>query len=348
MKTTIVAWMTLAPAVLVGLGCSGIRAAEPVRFDGPPAPRAAEPFPNWPLPPDQAERVLGSARVHRAVDVQSAGAGVTGAEKDRVVFIMDDEQRVEIKLKWKLAPSELDGPNNSPRKELAAYEIQKLFLDPEDWVVPTSAMRCPRLEVVREHHPGFKPNAPGATCGLGLTSIWMKDLTVPDVLYDEVRFRSDPTYAYFMSNFNLLTYLIGHKDGRKGNFLVSKDPVRRQVFAIDNGVAFDIAYGGVWFNWFVPNWNQLRIPAVRKESVERLRALRREDLDRLGVINQLERDEAGIFHPAPPGPNLEPTKGASERDGTLQFGLKQSEIDDVWRRIQALLEIVDDARISTF
>jgi hypothetical protein len=340
--------VTLAAALLVALACAGIRAAKPVRFDRPPAPRAAEPYPNWPLPPDQAERVLGAAPIHRTVDVQRAGSGVTGAERDRVVFIVDEGKHLEVILKWKLAPPGLDGPNNSPRRELAAYEIQKLFLDPEDWVVPTSAMRCPRLELVREHHPEFEPNVGGAQCGLGLTSLWMKNLTVPDVLYDEDRFRSDPTYAYFMSNFNLLTYLIGHKDGRKGNFLVSRDPARRQVFAVDNGVAFDISYWGIWFNWFVPNWNRLRIPAVRKESVERLRGLRREDLDRLDVVNQLERNEDGILLPVPPGPKLEPSKGVSERNGTLQFGLKQSEIDDIWRRIQDLLEAVDAERISVF
>ena len=77
------------------------------------------------------------------------------------------------------------------------------------------------------------------------------------------RFRADATYAYFLSNFNVLTYLTGHKDGRDGNFLTAKDPKRRQVFAVDNGVAFDIPYGGIYFNWFVPNWNRVRIPAIR-------------------------------------------------------------------------------------
>jgi hypothetical protein len=328
----------LASALLASLACAAIPGGEPVRLESAPEPAAAGAFPNWPLPPERAEHVLEEGEILRAVDVESAGAGVTGAEKDLVMFRLDDEGEVEVKLKWKLVPGGLDGPNNSPRREIAAYEVQKLFLDPGDWVVPTSALRCPSLEVVREHHPGFQPNVKGTECGLGLASLWMKDVTVPDVHYDEERFRSDPTYAYFMSNFNLLTYLIAHKDGRKGNFLISEDPKHPQMFAIDNGVAFDIAYGGIWFNWFVPNFNRLRIPAVRKESVERLRKLRREDLDRLGVIAQT----------APPGPNLEPDNGASRRGDTLQFGLKQSEIDDIWQRIEDLLAAVDAGRVSTF
>ena len=33
----------------------------------------------------------------------------------------------------------------------------------------------------------------------------MKDVTLPDPLYDEQRFLSDPNYAYFLSNFNVFT-----------------------------------------------------------------------------------------------------------------------------------------------
>ena len=39
--------------------------------------------------------------------------------------------------------------NNVPRYELAAYHIQPLFLDPEDYVVPPTVFRSFPLEVVR-------------------------------------------------------------------------------------------------------------------------------------------------------------------------------------------------------
>jgi hypothetical protein len=69
------------------------------------------------------------------------------------------------------------------------------------------------------------------------------------------------------SGANLLTYLVEHEDGRAGNVLVSKAPEDRRVFAIDNGIAF----GAIVKNWFVPNWNVIRHPAVPHLEIDRLR-----------------------------------------------------------------------------
>jgi hypothetical protein len=147
-----------------------------------------------------------------------------------------------------------------------------------------------------------------------------------------------------MSNFNLLTHLIDHRDGRSGNFLVSKDDSRRQVFAVDNGISF-----GSWvFNYFVPNWTKLRVPAVRRESIERLRQVRREDLDFLAVVEQLEVDEEGMLRPVPPAAPFDPDTGARLRAGAVQFGLTTCEIDDVYERIEALVEAVDEGRVPVF
>ncbi len=37
------------------------------------------------------------------------------------------------------------------------------------------------------------------------------------------------------------------------------------------------------------------VPALRRNSIERLRKLRREDLDQLGVVAQLKKDESGNY-----------------------------------------------------
>jgi hypothetical protein len=321
-----------------------------VSFQQAPQPQGATPFPNWPVPPDRAERLMGDGPFDeeniKVVSVEGAGGGVTGAHKDEIYFVKAKQQ---LRIKWKAFPQgKLDGPNNSPRKELAAYEIQKLFLDPEDFVVPTSTAGCVSLELYRTRNPGAPASVEGTECALGLLSLWMKDVEVPEVVYDGETFRADPTYAYFMSNFNILTYLVGHKDGRPGNFLTAKDPKRRQVFAVDNGVAFDIAYGGIWFNWFVPNWNKIRIPALRKDSVERLRKLKRSDLDSLGVLVQFEKNADGLLENKPAGANLDADDAVRMSGGTVQLGLKKGEIDDVWERIEDLLEDVDEGKIGTF
>ncbi len=334
---SIVLWV----AWLMG-GCASSRSPSDLKpnFAKASAPRGGKAYPNWPMPPSELERRLPTEHF----DVNSnegAGGGTTGARKLKITFPSDG---VAINVKWKRIPGDLDGINNAPRKEVAAYAIQPLFLDPEDYVVPTSVARCVPVEVVREYRSSATPTVEGTECVLGLVSVWMKDVTVPDVLYDESRFVTDPHYAYYMANMNLLTYLIGHRDGRSGNFLVSKNDKRRQVFAVDNGISF-----GPWvYNYFVPNWNSIRVVALRKDSIERLRKLKREDLDYLGVLLHMEVDGDGILKPVKPKRNLDPDDGARRRGTTIQLGLTEDEIENVYERIEHLLEDVDEGKITVF
>ena len=95
----------------------------------------------------------------------------------------------------------LDEYNDSPRRQFAAYELQKLFLDPEDYVVPTSLAYCsPLATYPRSGVAPQRPTLPGSTCVLGFLNIWLKDVTISDDYYDEARFVSDPTYAYYLAN----------------------------------------------------------------------------------------------------------------------------------------------------
>ena len=170
---------------------------------------------------------------------------------------------------------------------------------------------------------------------------------MPDTLFDEERFLSDPVYAWYLGNFNILTYLINQRDGRTGNFLVSKDDSRRMVFAIDNGVTF----GANVYNWFFPwtySWTKIKVPALPRQSVDRLRKLQREDLDVLLVINQMEANEKGILRLVPLGPPIDPDEGVTVRGTTVQLGLTRSETDDVWDRITGLIEAVDSGKMPVF
>jgi hypothetical protein len=302
-------------------------------------------FPNWQFPPHELESTVYdralAGKLHTE-EVKRTARGTTGA---LVLVTLDEVSGKDIKWKFKKnVPGRVDSFNTSPRKEIAAYEVQKLFLDPEDYVVPTVLPIC----ITRERYlkvAGYAaPTLEGTDCILGLASIWMENVTVPDTLYDESRFLEDPTYAYCMSNFNILTYLIEHRDPRVGQFLVSKDDKRRQVFSIDNGISF-----GFWpYNILIPQWAEIRLPALRKDSIERLRKIQRQDLDFLGVIAQLELDENLVLKPVPVGENLDPNRGAKYIDGTLQFGLTTSEIDDLWKRIQTLIAKVDSGNIQVF
>jgi len=316
-----------------------------IQFKKAPSPSVKGQFPNWQLPPQELETTIYKREVAGKLqtgEVKRTAKGTTGA-----LYVVDYDEVSGKELKWKfkkVVPGRVDSFNTSPRKELAAYEVQKLFLEPEDYVVPTCLAACVPRERYMKAAGYAAASLEGTDCILGLGSTWMVDVTIPDKLYDESRFLKDPTYAYYMSNFNILTYLIQHRDARVGQFLVSKDDKRRQVFSIDNGISF-----GFWpYNFFITQWDEIHLPALRKDSIERLRKVKRQDLDFLDVIVQLQKDENGILQPVPVGRNLDPTEGAKYKDGTVQFGLSTSEIDDLWERIQTLIAEVDSGKIQVF
>ncbi|HSL72200.1 MAG TPA: hypothetical protein VK864_18270, partial [Longimicrobiales bacterium] len=77
----------------------------------------------------------------------------------------DRTQRVTVSFadsavmisKWAVAAPNGETFNNSPRYEVAAYEIQKLFLDEPDYVVPPTLMRVFDLDWYRTISPDVRP-----------------------------------------------------------------------------------------------------------------------------------------------------------------------------------------------
>ena len=314
-----------------------------------------DPARHWPLPPGELEERLASEDFE-VLEVAGGVGGVSGVKKLRIRMANDGR---ELTVKWKKAPiGNADGWNNTPRKEIAAYEIQKWFLDPGDYVVPTVTTRCIRpehyapIEQEQARHP---PRAPrlgrlrthtvaGTRCALGAVMIWIDAVTVPGELHDADRFREDPLYARHLADFNLLTYLIDHEDGRPGNFLVSELEEQRRVFTIDNGMTF----GAKVKNFMVPNWNEIRVPALRKQSADRLREIGDEHYDALGVLAEMRVDETGVLKPVSPGENAAPNAGVRVAPGWIQLGLKKQEIDALRRRVDRLLDRVNEGKLVTF
>jgi hypothetical protein len=339
-------WKTKRVLVLLLLSASfAACAATPkkVQFSGSVPARSDRDFENAKAKPFTAERLMQFEEFD-VLSIEPAGSGTTRPEKGELRFPKTGDQ---FNVKGKLVPSSLDGFNNSPRKELAAWKLQAMFLDPVDFTVPATAMRCTPLPKWNERHDDDKSNIDGANCMLWESAIWLEDVTVPDPLYEEERFLNDLAYAYHLANFNIFAYLINLRDNRKGNVLTSKNESHRRVFAIDNGVAF----GTIWYNWFYPphyEWRQIRVPALPRQSIDRLRDLERANLDFLMVVSQLELDEDGILQSTDPGSPINPDEGATLNDGTIQFGLTRGEIDAIWSRIEALIERVDAGEIELF
>jgi len=336
-------WLSrLAAGLLLAFAsCAGTaRAPLPATLrETPPAKVVPK---NWPASPEQVERRLASEDFELR-EVKSHIGGTSGVLKLKLFFPSHGDS---LDFKWKTATQgSLDGLNNMPRKEAAAYALQSWFLDPPEYVVPTSALRCLSVESLRANGVSASPSLPGSRCVLGLLSVWLEDVEVPERLLDPERFASDPVYASDLGRLNLLTYLIEHKDGRDGNFLVSKPPAPRRFFAVDNGIAFG---AGFVQNWFVRNWHVIRVPAVPHLEIDRLRKVGRKEIDRLGVVSELHPTPDGMFAVVPPGPNLDPEKGVRITKDSVQLGLTRSELDHVEARLHDLLERVDRGELPTF
>ena len=295
---------------------------------------------NLPLPPETLQRRLQDDAFQITAN-KAAGGGVMGAHKLTLSF-PDDGFTTDVK--WKVAPHAGDGWNNSPRREIGAYVVQQLFLDPDDYVVPPIAVRCIPVDAYRAVDAHQKPNLDGTACVYGTMSAWLRNVRPADPPLDPDRFSHDARYAYHVGHLNLLTYLIKHKDAKPGNMLISTDPANPQVFSVDNGIAF----GHVLFNFFALHLNRLVIGGVPKQSLERLRRVTRADLDRLGVLGELRVDKNGVLRSVPPSANVGPSAGERTLPDGIQFGLTTEEIDEIEERLRQLRVRVGEGELATF
>jgi len=248
-----------------------------------------------------------------------------------------------LRVKLRKAERGADTFNNVPRYDLAAYELQKLYLDPPEYVVPPTALRMVPLAELRKYSPDVEATFPGTTEALAVVQYWLHDIRVVADVLDAAMFEADPVYARHIGQLNILTYLIRHRDSNAGNFLIGRSKPGARVFSIDHGVAFASIDGDRGMLW-----KDLRVHKLPADAVARLRAITSDELAaRLGVIAQWRRQD-GRYVPVPLGANLAPTRGVRRSGDELQMGLTSAEIDDVDRLRQRLLAKVDAGDIAIF
>lgn len=290
------------------------------------------------FPVDTIEHRLG--HVHFEV-IDRWDTRFDGDRTQRVALEFPDGMTMAVK--WARAPREGREFNNEPRYEIAAYLLQKLFLEPEEYVVPPIVARALPIDWYRELDPDVRPTFGGTASALVALQYWLFNVTATN-FYDPDRFEADSAYARHLANMNILTFLIDHGDSNHGNFLLSRDSANPRVFAVDNGIAFASPRSGVGYEW-----HALRVSRVPQRTVDRLRAITRTQLeDLLGVVIQLEVQEDGRFQVVEPTENLGPQRPVRRRDGIIQLGLTRAEIRGVERRIERLLRDVDRGRLETF
>jgi len=274
--------------------------------------------------------------------IGSAGTRFEGDRTQRVVLEFEDDLR--IKVKWAKAPSGGRGSfNNRPRYEIAAYELQKLFLDDPEYVVPPTIARCVPVDQQRQIESWAEATFSGTSSVLVVLQYWLWNVTADDV-WSKDRFKSDTLYARHFANLDLFTYLIRHSDSNKGNVLISSVTVHPRVFAVDNGVAFnrrEVSDRGT-------RWQRLRVDRLPQRTVDRLRALTHEELDRrLAVVVQFRRAGEALVPMTPTEP-LDRGKGVRSNDEVVQLGLTDHEIAHIWDRIRNVLKKVDEQKIALF
>jgi hypothetical protein len=246
-----------------------------------------------------------------------------------------------LRVKLRKAEPGANSFNNVPRYDLAAYELQKLFLDPAEYVVPPTALRMVPLADFARYSPGVERTFSSADQVLAVVQYWLSDITVIADVYDPARFDADPVYARHIGQLNVLTYLIEHGDANVGNFLIGKAATGARVFSIDHGVAFASEESDR-----SKVWKDMRVKRLPADTVDRLRKITPQLLqERLGVLAQWQLQGAQ-FAPVAPEKSLSLNRGVRREGDNLQMGLTKSEISAVYRLLTRLLERIDAGEIT--
>ncbi|MEE4311210.1 MAG: hypothetical protein V2J62_05020 [candidate division KSB1 bacterium] len=247
-----------------------------------------------------------------------------------------------MRVKIMKAPKGGGTTNNNPRYELAAYQFQKLFLDPHEYVVPPVSIRFIPIEYYRKFEPDVKPTFRKTDAVLCAFQYWLSNVS-PDDLYNEKRLEEDSLYAKHIANFNIFTYLVQHNDSNEGNALISTDVNNPRVFSVDNGLTFGEEYSRLGVKW-----RDLFVPRLPETTIDRLRTLDYDSLfSALSVIAQY-RIQDGSVEAMEPTSVFDKYEGVRVNKEMIQFGLTESEIYNVYNRLRSLLKMVDKGKIPTF
>lgn len=292
---------------------------------------------NYILPIDSIENRLRNGPIN-VIDYR--GARAPGDRTQRVALSYEGGTPMVVQMAQ--APYNGAAFNNEPRYELAAFEIQRLFLDPLDYVVPPTIVRAVPLDWMKQHDDQARRTFDMAESVVIVLQYWLLQVT-PEDFYDRDRAREDTMYARYLGNFNILTYLIRHNDSNEGNFLISTFAGKPRVFSVDNGLAFDSEVSDRGYEW-----RNMRVDRLPRATVERLRTITPEALrERLAVLVQFEvRGDQLVA--VDPGENFDGRRGVRRRDGAVQFGLTDREIRGVESRLRDLLNDIDNGKIAVF
>jgi hypothetical protein len=292
------------------------------------------------MPSAKLEHLLKDSELS-LLQVGPTSGGTAGA---MAMWLRFPKENITVKAKWKQAARGGQAMNNQPRKELAAYALQKLFLDPDEYVVPPTVSRCIPLDLYNIEVRPTRPTFPGTACAFGVLAYWIQGATTLDG-YDKARFANDLLYRRAIVNLNIFTYLFDHRDTRPANFLVSKSDEAPRAFSIDNGLAL----GGLSNprEGVRHEWQEIVVPKISRLIVDRLRHITRADLDTLGTVAEFAIDGKQL-EPIDNTDAFEEKEGIRRKGNVIQLGLTKSEIDHIEERLKKLLQWIDEGKLELY
>lgn len=305
---------------------------------------------------EEAERMLESEHL-----VIRAAEQTTGGNQGVVALALEDDRGERLKAKWRSAASE--SLFNTPAKELAAYHVQRLLLEPADYVVPPVAGHCFELDHYRDAVLESATPLVGTRCVLGFLTYWLTSaITMPDArraglwpmppdgpgdddpqLFDPRRFAEDAVYRRNVAILNLVTHLVNNRDAHAGQFALYTAPWH--AFLVDNSLAFRAIPNPR--TMFIQDLSHIVVPSIPGDVAARLVALERDELDALRVIEEYELRD-GLLRRVEPGAPFGGDAFVRRSAERLQIGLPAIDVDELWTRIEALRRELDAGRLTTF
>jgi hypothetical protein len=236
---------------------------------------------------------------------------------------------------------------NEPRKELAAYAVQKLFLDESEYVVPPTVAHCFPVAEYARFDAKAQPTFPGADCIFGYASYWLEGVQTVNAaresgqlekgagIWDAQRFERDPEYRESVEDSNLLTYLINHGDAHGEQFVLQRFPRGLRAYVVDNSIAFRSIKNPMLL--LRQDWSSIQVPALSRSAIARLRTLTEADFARLGNISELTLRDGTLVNVRPSSPLASDGTTISWTGSRLRVGLTEGEIAIVEAQTKDLL-----------
>ena len=275
----------------------------------------------------------------------------SGMQGAKLLTLRAHGRRGEVVMRAKWRAESTGDLVNEPRKELAAYAVQKLFLSESEYVVPPTAAYCFPVEQYARFDAKAKATFPGANCIFGYASYWLEgvhtvsaarragQLGKGDGIWDAQLFQHDPEYRDSVENSNLLTYLINHGDAHEEQFVLQRFPRGLRAYVVDSSIAFRSIKNPMLL--LRQDWSHIQVPALSRGAVSRLHNLTEADFDRLGNISELALRDGTLVNVHPRTPLASDGTTVTWTGSRLRIGLTQGEIGLVRAQTKDLLSRSD-------